>query len=77
MFRSDADKARHNEQEIEKPHAKIGLKQKVSRGFPTEAGIGRFASICSYLSTLRKQGADIFQALVLTSQGSPPLPKPG
>jgi transposase len=51
------------------------LKQKVSGAFRTDTGIGRFATIRSYLSTLRKQGADIFQALVLTFQGSPPLPK--
>lgn len=53
------------------------LKQKVSGVFRTEAGIERFATIRSYLSTLHKQGADIFQALVLTFQGSPPMPKLG
>ena len=51
------------------------LKQKVSGGFRTDTGIARFATIRPYLSTLRKQGADIFQALVLTFQGSPPMPR--
>jgi transposase len=31
--------------------------------------------IRSYLSTLRKQSADIFKSLVLTFQGSPPMPR--
>jgi len=53
------------------------LKQKVSGAFRTDTGIARFATIRSYLSTLHKQGADIFQALVLTFQGSPPRPRLG
>ena len=51
------------------------LKQKVSGAFRTDTGIELFATIRSYLSTLHKQGADIFQALVLTFQGSPPMPR--
>jgi hypothetical protein len=35
--------------------------------------IARFAAIHSYLSTLHKQGADIFEALVLTLQKSPSI----
>jgi len=53
------------------------LKQKVSGAFRTDTGIERFATIRSYLSTLHKQGADIFEALVLTFQGSPSMPKLG
>jgi transposase len=53
------------------------LKQKVAGGFRTDTGIARFATIRSYLSTLHKQGADIFDALVLTFQGSPPMPRLG
>jgi hypothetical protein len=34
----------------------------------------RFAAIRSYLSTLNKQGADIFEVLVLTFQGRPSMP---
>jgi hypothetical protein len=36
--------------------------------------IAQFVAIRSYLSTLNKQGADIFEALVLTFQGSPSMP---
>ncbi|TVQ91135.1 MAG: IS66 family transposase [Chromatiaceae bacterium] len=53
------------------------LKQKISGTFRTDAGLERFATIRSYLSTLHKQGADVFQALVLTFQGSPPVPALG
>ena len=51
------------------------LKQKVSGCFRSDQGIAHFADIRSYLSTLRKQSADIFQSLVLTFQGSPPMPR--
>ena len=51
------------------------LKQKVSGCFRSDQGIANFATIRSYLSTLRKQSADIFKSLVLTFQGSPPMPR--
>ena len=51
------------------------LKQKVSGCFRSDHGVAHFATIRSYLSTLRKQSADIFKALVLTFQGSPPMPR--
>jgi transposase len=51
------------------------LKQKVSGCFRSDQGIAHFADIRSYLSTLRKQSADIFKSLVLTFQGSPPMPR--
>jgi transposase len=50
------------------------LKQKVSGGFRSEEGAQDFATIRSYLSTLRKQGDDTYRALVLTFQGHPPMP---
>jgi transposase len=50
------------------------LKQKVSGGFRSEEGAQDFATIRSYLSTLRKQGVDTYRALVLTFQGHPPMP---
>jgi transposase len=53
------------------------LKQKVSGCFRADAGVDNFAIIRSYLSTLRKQSADIFNSLVLTFQGSPPMPRLG
>ena len=34
-----------------------------------------FATLRSYLSTLRKQSIDPFQALVMTFQGNPPMPR--
>jgi transposase len=51
------------------------LKQKVSGCFRSERGVDHFATIRSYLSTLRKQSADIFKSLVLTFQGTPPMPR--
>jgi transposase len=51
------------------------LKQKVSGCFRSVQGVANFAIIRSYLSTLRKQSADIFKSLVLTFQGSPPMPR--
>jgi transposase len=47
------------------------LKPKVSRCFRSVAGVANFAIIRSYLSTLRKQSADIFKSLVLTLPGQP------
>lgn len=51
------------------------LKQKVSGCFRSAQGADNFAIIRSYLSTLRKQSADIFKSLILTFQGSPPMPR--
>lgn len=51
------------------------LKQKVCGCFRSDQGIAHFAIIRSYLSTLRKQSADIFKSLVLTFQASPPMPR--
>ncbi len=51
------------------------LKQKISGCFRSAQGVANFAIIRSYLSTLRKQSADIFKSLVLTFQGSPPMPR--
>ena len=51
------------------------LKQKVSGCFRAASGSEQFATIRSYLSTLRKQRKGIFQSLLLTFQGSPPIPQ--
>ena len=53
------------------------LKQKVSGCFRSVAGAHAFATVRSYLSTLHKQSADVYQALVLTFQGQPPMPRLG
>jgi transposase len=51
------------------------VKQKISGGFRTETGVRAFGISRSYLATLHKQGANLFQALVLTFQGCPPQPR--
>jgi transposase len=51
------------------------LKQKVSGCFRCDDGAQAFAIIRSYLSTLRKQSVDAYQALVMTFQGNPPMPR--
>ena len=51
------------------------VKQKVSGGFRTANGLESFCIIRSYLATLQKQGANLFDALVKTFQGSPPQPR--
>ena len=50
------------------------LKQKTSGGFRSTAGAEGFATIRSYLSTLRKQSADLLHALTLAFQGKAPVP---
>jgi len=50
------------------------LPQKVSGCFRSDQGIAHFTDTRSCLSTLRKQFADIFQSLILSFQGRPPMP---
>jgi len=52
------------------------LKQKISGCFRTTAGAQDFCTVRTYLSTLRKQGRNIFDALRRTFQGQPPDPIP-
>jgi len=47
-------------------------KQKISGGFRTAGGLETFCTLRSYLATLNKQGINLFHALTLTFQGSPP-----
>ncbi len=51
------------------------VKQKVSGGFRTPGGLDTFCIPRSSLATLHKQGANLFHALTLTFQGSPPQPR--
>jgi len=51
------------------------LKQKVSGCSRSETGGDAFAIIRSCLSTCRKQSDDLFNSLVLTFQGQPPMPQ--
>ncbi len=51
------------------------VKQKISGGFRTQNGLETFCILRSYLATLHKQGANLFQALTLTFQGHTPQPR--
>jgi transposase len=46
------------------------VKQKISGGFRTVAGLENFCTIRSYLATLHKQGENLFQALTAAFQGN-------
>jgi len=50
-------------------------RQAISGCFRSQAGSQHFATVRSYFSTLRKQSADLFQAIVETFRGQPPLPQ--
>jgi transposase len=50
------------------------LRQKISGSFRTMQGAKDFCKIRTYLSTLRKQGQDIIQALKHIFQGAPIIP---
>lgn len=54
------------------------LKQKISGTFRSTAGAQMFCRIRSYVSTVRKQGLNIFAALISIFSGSPqsPIPQP-
>jgi len=60
-----------------KPNAtsEYPTKQKVSGCFRSETGVDAFAITRSCLSTRRKQSDDLFNSLVLTFQGQPPMPQ--
>ena len=51
------------------------LKQKVSGCFRSPEAAAAFATVRSYLSTLRKQSIDLYPALVMTFRGQPPMPR--
>jgi len=51
------------------------VKQKISGGFRTLAGLETFCTIRSYLATLQKQGTNTFHALTIAFQGSPLQPR--
>lgn len=51
------------------------VKQKISGGFRTQAGLETFCTLRSYLATLHKQGANPFLALTLAFQGLTPQPR--
>lgn len=51
------------------------VKQKISGCFRTHQGAETFCILRSYLATLHKQGAQLFDALIKTFQGAPPQPR--
>lgn len=51
------------------------VKQKISGGFRTLAGLETFCTIRSYLATMHKQGHNTFQTLVMAFQGTPIQPR--
>ena len=51
------------------------VKQKISGGFRTLAGLESFCTIRSYLATLQKQGINTFDALTSAFKGTPLLPR--
>jgi transposase len=51
------------------------VKQKVSGCFRTRNGADTFCTLRSYLATMHKQGANLFQALTLTFHDQPPQPR--
>lgn len=51
------------------------LQQKISGNFRSRAGADYFCRIRGYLSTMRKQGQQVFKVLVETFSGRPPLPQ--
>lgn len=51
------------------------VKQKISGGFRTKAGLDTFCTIRSYLATMHKQRANLFHSLTQAFQGSVPQPR--
>ena len=52
----------------------VKLKQKISGGFRSLLGAMIFCRIRGYISTLRKQGIDVLEALTAAFEGKPVMP---
>ncbi len=52
------------------------LKQKISGGFRSVEGTQMFGSIRGYISTLKKQGFNVLDALKQVFLGNPTIPQP-
>lgn len=55
----------------------IKVKEKVSGAFRTKSGADTFCEIRSYISTVRKQGHNVMDALYNAFRGEPFIPMPG
>lgn len=53
-------------------HDQMKVKQKISGGFRTTEGTQVFVTIRSFISTMRKQGENIFTALAAAMAGNVP-----
>ena len=60
--------------QAERDFRMVKVQQKISGGFRTSAGADQFCRLRGYLSTLRKQGANLLEALRSVAAGSPLWP---
>lgn len=67
---------RPTENQAEQDIRMIKVRQKISGGFRTLLGAQVFARIRGYLSTCRKQGHNLLEALRQAVLGHPLLPEP-
>ena len=49
----------------------VKLKQKISEGFRSQKGAKMFCRIRSYISTVKKQNKNVWQAITQAIQGNP------
>ena len=61
---------------VERDIRMIKLKQKVSGGFRTKAGAQTFCAVRSYISTVKKQGGKVIDAITQALLGNPFIPPP-
>lgn len=51
------------------------VKQKISGGFRSIAGLESFCTLRSYLATLHKEGTNLYSALTQAFEGNVPQPR--